>query len=86
MIGEPAPASNGYIRNVQHQTLGDVPSDISGNSSTAFADYLYRNTGWRVARVGGSAIIGAVAGASCVDARYSLGSRVRSIAGRLAIA
>ena len=48
LIGEPAPASNGYIRNVQHQTLGDVPSDISGNSSTAFADNYYQSSGWRV--------------------------------------
>ena len=85
LIGEPAPASNGYIRNVQHQTLGDVPSDISGNSSTAFADYQYRNPGWRVARVGGLANNGTSAGPSCVYADYSSGVRNRSIAGRLAI-
>ena len=82
---EPAPASNGYIRNVQHQTLGDVPSDISGNSSTAFADYQYRKPGWRVARVGGNANNGAGAGPSGVRAYYSSGGRDRSVAGRLAI-
>ena len=85
LIGEPAPASDGYIRNVQHQTLGDVPSDISGNSSTAFADYQYRNTGWRVARVGGLASVGAIAGPSCVAANASSGNRSRYVAGRLAI-
>jgi len=85
LIGEPAPASNGYIRNVQHQTLGDVPSDISGNSSTAFADKYYQSSGWRVARVGGRASDGAYSGPSDVYAADSSGSRIRSIAGRLAI-
>jgi len=85
LIGEPAPASNGYIRNVQHQTLGDVPSDIGGNSSTAFADKYYQSSGWRVARVGGSASIGADAGPSCVGANHSSGLRSRNFAGRLAI-
>ena len=86
LIGEPAPASNGYIRNVQHQTLGDVPSDISGNSSTAFADKYYQSSGWRVAPVGGSADYGAYSGPSCVKANNSSGLRYRLTAGRLAIA
>lgn len=46
-LGVAAPASNRYIRNVQHNTLGDVLADSSGNSSTAFADYYYQNPGWR---------------------------------------
>ena len=85
-IGVPTPTSNGYIRDVQHETLGDVPADVSGNSSTAFADYQYRNSGWRVARVGGPASYGAIAGPSCVRAYSSSGRRGRRGAGRLAIA
>ena len=85
LLGDPAPTSNGYIRNVQHRTLGDVPSDTSGNSSTAFADYQYRNPGWRVALVGGVASSGSYAGPSCVYAEFSSGDRSRSVAGRLAI-
>ena len=86
LIGEPAPASNdGYIRNVQHQTLGDVPSDISSNSSTAFADKYYQSSGWRVALVGGNANDGAGAGPSFVYTYYSSGIQNRTIAGRLAI-
>ena len=85
LIGDPAPTSNGYIRNVQHRTLGDVPSDTTGNSSTAFADYYYQNLGWRDTRVGGIASGGASAGPSYVYASGSSGSRYRTIAGRLAI-
>ena len=70
---------------MQHQTLGDVPSDISGNSSTAFADKYYQSSGWRVARVGGLADNGAIAGPSCVGAHTSSGDRNRYVAGRLAI-
>ena len=84
-IGVPTPTSNGYIRDVQHETLGDVPADVSGNSSTAFADYQYRDSGWRIALVGGSAVNGATAGPSYVNASDSSGIRYRGIAGRLAI-
>jgi hypothetical protein len=83
-LGEAAPASNGYIRNVQHETLGDVPSDISGNSSTAFADYYYQAAGWRLALVGGGATYGASDGPSCVNVRNGSGLRTRAVAGRLA--
>jgi hypothetical protein len=84
-IGVPTPATNGYIRDVQHETLGDVPADVSGDSSTAFADYQYRNPEWRVMRVGGSADYGAGAGPSGVYARGSSEYRDRYVAGRLAI-
>jgi len=84
-IGVPTPASNGYIRDVQHETLGDVPADVSGNSSTAFADYQYRDTGWREALVGGGAGVGAFAGPSCVRASISSGTRTRGLGGRLAL-
>jgi len=82
-LGEAAPSSNGYIRNVQHETLGDVPSDSGGNSSTAFADHYWQNPGWRIALVGGSATHGAYAGPSCVAVNNGSGLRYRRLAGRL---
>jgi len=83
-LGVAAPASNGYIRNVQHNTLGDVLADSSGNSSTAFADYYYQNPGWRGARVGGHASYGALVGPSFVLVSSSSGVRYRYVSGRLA--
>mgnify|MGYP001156465237 CR=1 FL=1 len=83
-LGEAAPSLNGYIRNVQHETLGDVPSDISGNSSTAFADYYFQSTGWRLATVGGDATSGVLAGPSCVRVTVGSGGRIRLFSGRLA--
>jgi hypothetical protein len=86
LLGDPAPAANGFIRNVQHRTLGDVPSDTAGNSSTAFADYYFRLPGWRGVRVGGSVINGSLAGPSCVFVSTSSGVSDRTVSGRLAIA
>lgn len=83
-LGEAAPSSNGYIRNVQHETLGDVPADSSGNSSTAFADRYYQRSGWRMALVGGTAASGATGGPSCVNVAYKSSTRYRYLAGRLA--
>jgi hypothetical protein len=83
-LGVAAPGANGYIRNVQHNTLGDVVTDSSGNSSTAFADYYYQSSGWRMALVGGSASHGADVGPSCVGVTDGSGLRYRGIAGRLA--
>ena len=84
-LGLPAPSHRSYIRHVQHETLGDVPTGVAGNSSTAFADRYYQSSGWRVARVGGYAVSGAIAGPSCVYSYSSSGIRFRSIAGRLTI-
>lgn len=83
-LGEAAPSSNGYVRNVQHETLGDVPSDSGGNSSTAFADHYWQNSGWRMALVGGDAAYGANGGPSCVYVGGGSGRLDRAFAGRLA--
>jgi len=83
-IGIPTPVVDGYIRHVQHQTLADIAADTGGSSSTAFADYLYQNSGWRVALVGGRTTSGSIAGPSCVNVSASSGSRGRAFSGRLA--
>jgi hypothetical protein len=83
-LGVQAPTSNGYIRNVQHETLGDVVSDSTGSSSSAFADYYYQGTGWRAARVGGGANYGATAGVSCGRFSNSSANAARLISARVA--
>lgn len=83
-IGSRAPETNGYIRDVDHSTLGDVVTDVSGNSSTAFADQYFQSTGFRVAVVGGSASDGVSAGVSNVGANSSSGFRRRDLSARLA--
>ena len=83
-IGTQAPTSNGYIRDVQHNTLADVVMDPGGGSTSGFADYYYQNSGWRVASVGGSAGNGAAAGVSCANLIYVSGSANRLISSRLA--
>ena len=83
-LGQQAPTSSGYIRDVDHATLGDVVTDSSGSSSTAFADYYYQNTGWRAARVSGYAGSGASAGVSCGRLNYSSVRSGRHISARVA--
>lgn len=83
-LGEAATSSDGYIRDVQADTLGDVVSDSSGSSTSGFADYYYQGSGWRVFRVGGVANVGAYSGVSCANLDNSLASSSRSISGRLA--
>ena len=83
-LGQQAPTNNGYIRDVDHATLGDVVTDSSGSSSTAFADYYYQNTGWRAALVGGRAHYGAYAGVSCGILRGSSVNSGRSVSARVA--
>lgn len=83
-IGSQAPLSNGYIRDVQHNTLADVVNDSSGGSTTYFADYYYQYIGWRVAYVGGSALFGAGAGVSCAFLVSSSAVANRVISSRLA--
>lgn len=83
-LGVTAPTSNGYIRDVQHETLVDIVRDSSGNSSTAFADYYYQRPGWRPVLVGGYSSYGALAGVSAVLAHSDLAIRARGRSGRVA--
>ena len=83
-LGVTAPTGSGYIRNVQHETLADIVRDSSGNSSTAFADYYYQNSGWRSVVVGGRSSYGAAAGVSAVVSGVVLAYRSRRLSGRVA--
>jgi hypothetical protein len=82
--GVVVPTTNGYIRNVQHNTLADLPSDVSGNSSTGFADYMTQLTGWMAVHVGGNAVSGLTGGPSCFDFSTDATVRSRTISARLA--
>lgn len=83
-LGLQAPDANGYIRNVQNNTLGFIPESVAGGSSNiAFSDYYYQNTGYRVMIGGGNALIGVSAGAFVLRANASSGIRSRDIGGRV---
>lgn len=83
-LGLQAPSDNGYIRNVQSNTLGFVPASVAGGSSNiAFSDYYYQAAGYRVMRVGGLANGGANAGAFVLSASSSSGFRNRSFGARV---
>lgn len=76
-IGVPLPES-GYIRKVQQQTLSFLPSSNTGGGSViAFSDYVYTNTATYVGWVGGSASLGALAGAFILRADLGVGYRNR---------
>lgn len=84
-LGSQAPTDSGYIRNVQNNTLGFIPSSVvGGSSSVAFSDYYYQSTGFRMFAGGGSASSGlASAGAFIMLVRDSSSLRSRTIGGRV---
>lgn len=83
-LGTQAPTGSGYIRNVQNSTLSFIPESVAGGSSNiAFSDYYYQSTGYRVMVGGGSAGIGANAGAFVLIANNSSGVRLRNRGGRV---
>lgn len=81
-------AADGYITNVLN-TLGPWPSAVGGGSATYLADLYYTSfdtapsDGWHVALVGGDAVDGAYAGASCWDLNYSSSSALSRVGGRI---
>ena len=60
-IGAAMPSSSGW-QNTLQQNIAMLPGSIGATSTTKITDYYWQNTGWRVARVGGSAAFGANAG------------------------
>lgn len=78
-----APDSSGYISDVFGDTLTFVPKSNTGSSATAFSDYYYYSTGWRVALAGGYASYGAFAGAFCWLAIDAPASALRNRGSRL---
>lgn len=82
-LGIACPDTNGYIRGVQSDTLSYLASDSAGSSSIGFCDYYYQDSGHRAAAFGGSASLGAGAGAFIWLGNASSGYRNRNRGGRL---
>ena len=88
-IGFALPSENGYVSAMGYSTKYDwlfLPSEVKGNSSLPVGDYYYQNNTWdgyRVARLGGGWDGGSSAGGFCWSLTYGVGTRDRSIGGRL---
>ena len=88
-IGFALPSENGYVSAMGYSTKYDwlfLPSEVKGNSSLPVGDYYYQNNTWdgyRIARLGGGWADGSRAGGFCWYLDGGVGSRSRSIGGRL---
>lgn len=81
--------ANGYISAMGYSTACDwlfIASECLGNSSLPVSDYTYITVnlnGYRIARLGGHWNDGGGAGGFCWGLSYGVGSRGRSVGGRL---
>lgn len=88
-IGFALSSENGYVSAMGYSTNYDwlfLPSEVKGNSSLPVGDYYYQNNTWdgyRIARLGGSWNYGSYAGGFCWYLYYGVGTRSRSLGGRL---
>lgn len=88
-IGFALPSENGYVSAMGYSTNYDwlfLPSEVKGNSSLPVGDYYYQNNTWdgyRIALLGGSWTTGSYAGGFCWSLINGVGSRTRSVGGRL---
>lgn len=69
------PQEGGYIKRKSFEGLCAMPTEVGGSSVTGYGDYFYTDAktskGLRVRAAGGSAHLGAYAGAFCVFAYYA---------------
>ena len=88
-IGFALPSENGYVSAMGYSTKYDwlfLPSEVKGNSSLPVGDYYYQNNTWdgyRITRLGGNWADGSNAGGFYWSLIIGVGSRSRSIGGRL---
>ena len=88
-IGFALPSENGYVSAMGYSTNYDwlfLPSEVKGNSSLPVGDYYYQNNTWdgyRIARLGGRWADGSGAGGFYWYLYDGVGSRGRTIGGRL---
>ena len=88
-IGFTLPSENGYISAMGYSTKFDwlfLPSEVKGDSALPIGDYYYQNNTWngyRIALLGGDWSIGVDAGGFYWYVDAGVGSRARSIGGRL---
>lgn len=88
-IGFALPSENGYVSAMGYSTKYDwlfLPSEVKGNSSLPVGNYYYQNNTWdgyRIALLGGAWYYGSSAGGFCWALDYGVGTRYRSVGGRL---
>lgn len=88
-IGFALPSENGYVSAMGYSTKYDwlfLPSEVKGNSSLPVGDYYYQNNTWngyRFTLLGGSWLSGSNAGGFYWGLDSGVGTRSRSIGGRL---
>lgn len=88
-IGFALPSENGYVSAMGYSTKYDwlfLPSEVKGNSSLPVGDYYYQNNTWdgyRIAQLGGHWHDGSNAGGFSWNLYGGVGTRDRSIGGRL---
>ena len=88
-IGFALPSENGYVSAMGYSTKYDwlfLPSEVKGNSSLPVGDYYYQNNTWdgyRIALLGGCWNGGSDAGGFYWRLHSGVGTRYRSIGGRL---
>ena len=75
---------NDYQSTLEQTKGGFLPSAGGGATNTYITDYYYQASGWRVARLGGSAYSGSLAGFFCWALNYASGDRDSHISGRVA--
>lgn len=79
-------AANGYITAMGLDAslpFAEFPTAVGGAESTYYADYYYRNTGQRIARVGGYWTSAGGAGVSCWGLSSLSSATGSNIGGRL---
>ena len=88
-IGFTLPSENGYISAMGYSTKFDwlfLHSEVKGDSALPIGDYYYQNNTWngyRIAQLGGIWGHGVYAGGFYWDVDNGVGTRYRSIGGRL---
>ena len=88
-IGFALPSENGYVSAMGYSTKYDwlfLPSEVKGNSSLPVGDYYYQNNTWdgyRIALLGGRWTDGSSAGGFYWSLADGVGSRYRTVGGRL---
>jgi hypothetical protein len=82
-IGDAMPSSDGFVTDIQNIGGAFIPDSVGGSSSTFLTDDFFQNTGNRVANFGGSANLGAAAGAFLWVVRRDSSGVARDVGGRL---
>jgi hypothetical protein len=75
--------ANGYAATLLNIGRGFLPATVGATASTKLTDYYYQASGWRVARLGGSAVDGSGGGGFRLILDDSSANLYRNIGGRL---